>query len=337
MKTYDEILRLVCKINFSRVKNKGENMNNYSVDDAITKKVASAYDKDKEKNELDGVIGTINAINDSFGLIEIPDYEEPDFSRLDVPSKSGEEIEKEARDALADYRNTELSSLDSDFESKRDSLEQNKEDLKENKISTLSTISSTYNKARENASNDALRRGLARSSIIVSVLDAFSKDEIEDINRVEKDYVDSLNAIDFEINALDAQRKQAINDFDIAYAVKLNDKINILTSEFEKKQSEIIKYNNEIAEKEKEYQDNYNKLVADIKEKNITNASKQSELVSKYGTKALANYTKNQVFAVLDNYLAGKDKSKRIELLTSSGLKDALGANYDEAYKRYVG
>ncbi len=336
MKTYDEILRLVCKINFSRVKNKGENMNNYSVDDAITKKVASAYDIDKEKSELDGVVDTIKAINDSFGLIEIPDYEEPNFSRLDVPSKNNEEIEREAENSLADFRNTELSSIDSSFENKRDTLEKNKEDLKDNKSSNLSSISSAYNNARENASNDALRRGLARSSIIVSVLDAFSKDEIDDINRVEKDYTDSLNAIDFEINALDAQRKQAISDFDIAYAVKLNDKINTLTSEFEKKQSEIIKYNNEIAKKEKEYQENYDKLVADIKEKNINNASKQSELISKYGTKALANYTKNQVFAVLDNYLAGKDKSKRIELLTSSGLKDALGVNYDEAYKKYV-
>ena len=312
-------------------------MNNYSVDDAITKKVASAYDTDKEKSELDSVIGTINAINDSFGLIDIPDYEKPSFSRLDVPSKNSEEIESDAKNSLADYRNTGLSNIDSNFESKKDTLEQNKENLKENKASALNSISSAYNSARVNASNDALRRGLARSSIIVSVLDAFSKDEIDDINRVEKDYTDSLNAIDFEINALDAQRKQAINDFDIAYAVKLNDKINTLTSEFEKKQSEIIKYNNEIAEKEKEYRENYDKLVADIKEKNINSASEQSELIAKYGSKALTNYTKNQVFAVLDNYMAGKDKSKRIELLTSSGLKDALGANYDEAYKKYVG
>ena len=337
MKTYDEILRLVTKINFSRVKNKGENMNNYSVDDAITKKVASAYDEDKEKNELDGVVGTINAINDSFGLIDIPDYKEPDFSRLDVPSKSSDDIESEAKNSLAEYRNKELAGIDSGIELKRDALNQNKIDLKENRDSMLSNINATYDRARENASNDALRRGVARSSIVVSILDAFSKDEIDSIGKVEKEYSDSLNAIDFEINALDAQRKQAISDFDIAYAVKLNDKINALTNEFEKKQSEIIKYNNDIAEKEKEYQENYAKLVADIKEKNIDNATKQSELIAKYGTKALANYTKNQVFAVLDNYMANKDKSKRIEVLTSSALKDALGSNYEEAYKKYVG
>lgn len=337
MKTYDDILRLVCKINFSRVKNKGENMNNYSVDDAVSKKVASAYSDDKEKDELDGIVGTINAINDSFGLIEIPDYNEPEFARLDVPTKSSEDIAKEAEDSLVSYRNQELSNIDSTIDNKRSALEQNRVDLKENKYSSIDNISSTYAKARENASNDALKRGLARSSIVVNILDAFSKDEMDNINRVEKDFNDSLNAIDFEINALDAQRKQALSDFDIAYAVKLNDKINALTSEFEKKQREIIKYNNEIAKQEQEYKENYDKLVADIKEKNIDNASKQSELVAKYGSKAMANYTKNQIFAVLDNYLAGKDKNKIISILTSSNLKDALGSNYDEAYKKYVG
>lgn len=337
MKTYDDILRLVCKINFSRVKNKGENMNNYSVDDAVSKKVASAYSDDKEKDELDGIVGTINAINDSFGLIEIPDYNEPEFARLDVPTKSSENIAKEAEESLVSYRNQELSNIDSTIDNKRSALEQNRVDLKENKDSSIDNISSTYAKARENASNDALKRGLARSSIVVNILDAFSKDEMDNINRVEKDFNDSLNAIDFEINALDAQRKQALSDFDIAYAVKLNDKINALTSEFEKKQSEIIKYNNEIAKQEQEYKENYDKLVADIKEKNIDNASRQSELVAKYGSKALANYTKNQIFAVLDNYLAGKDKNKIISILTSSNLKDALGSNYDEAYKKYVG
>lgn len=312
-------------------------MNNYSVDDAVSKKVASAYSDDKEKDELDGIVGTINAINDSFGLIEIPDYNEPEFARLDVPTKSSENIAKEAEESLVSYRNQELSNIDSTIDNKRSALEQNRVDLKENKDSSIDNISSTYAKARENASNDALKRGLARSSIVVNILDAFSKDEMDNINRVEKDFNDSLNAIDFEINALDAQRKQALSDFDIAYAVKLNDKINALTSEFEKKQSEIIKYNNEIAKQEQEYKENYDKLVADIKEKNIDNASRQSELVAKYGSKALANYTKNQIFAVLDNYLAGKDKNKIISILTSSNLKDALGSNYDEAYKKYVG
>ena len=154
---------------------------------------------------------------------------------------------------------------------------------------------------------------------------------------LDKNFLDTLNVYQFELNSLTQQKRRAVGEFNISGAVKLNDKINALTSEFEKKQSEIIKYNNEIAKQEQEYKENYDKLVADIKEKNIDNASRQSELVAKYGSKALANYTKNQIFAVLDNYLASKDKNKIISILTSSNLKDALGSNYDEAYKKYVG
>lgn len=337
LKTYDEVLRLVNKINFYKAISKGENMNNYSIDSAVSDKVVSAYTTDKEKKELDDLAGTINKINNSFGLIDIPDYNPPEFSKMDSISKSNEEISAEAKNSLEEYRKSALEDIDSSINAKKSSLENSKSSLKSSKDDAISRVSAAYSKSRDLASNDALKRGLARSSIVVSVLDAFSKDELDTISRIEKDYADNLNAINFELNALGLQREQAIKDFDVAYAVKLNDKINSLANEYQKKEQEIIKYNNEIAEKEKEYQDSYNKLVADIKEKNIDSATKQSELVSKYGTKAISNYTKNQVFAVLDNYLSTKDRNDRIAILTSDAIKNALGSNYEEAYSKYIG
>ena len=337
LKTYDEVLRLVNKINFYKAISKGENMNNYSIDSAVSDKVVSAYTTDKEKKELDDLAGTINKINNSFGLIDIPDYNPPEFSKMDSISKSNEEISAEAKNSLEEYRRSALEDIDSSINAKKSSLENSKSSLKSSKDDAISSVSAAYSKSRDLASNDALKRGLARSSIVVSVLDAFSKDELDTISRIEKDYADNLNAINFELNALGLQREQAIKDFDVAYAVKLNDKINSLANEYQKKEQEIIKYNNEIAEKEKEYQDSYNKLVADIKEKNIDSATKQSELVSKYGSKAISNYTKNQVFAVLDNYLLTKDRNDRIAILTSDAIKNALGSNYEEAYSKYIG
>ena len=337
LKTYDEVLRLVNKINFYKAISKGENMNNYSIDSAVSDKVVSAYTTDKEKKELDDLAGTINKINNSFGLIDIPDYNPPEFSKMDSISKSNDEISAEAKNSLEEYRRSALEDIDSSINTKKSSLENSKSSLKSSKDDAISSVSAAYSKSRDLASNDALKRGLARSSIVVSVLDAFSKDELDTISRIEKDYADNLNAINFELNALGLQREQAIKDFDVAYAVKLNDKINSLANEYQKKEQEIIKYNNEIAEKEKEYQDSYNKLVADIKEKNIDSATKQSELVSKYGSKAISNYTKNQVFAVLDNYLSTKDRNDRIAILTSDAIKNALGSNYEEAYSKYIG
>lgn len=312
-------------------------MNNYSIDSAVSDKVVSAYTTDKEKKELDDLAGTINKINNSFGLIDIPDYNPPEFSKMDSISKSNDEISAEAKNSLEEYRRSALEDIDSSINTKKSSLENSKSSLKSSKDDAISSVSAAYSKSRDLASNDALKRGLARSSIVVSVLDAFSKDELDTISRIEKDYADNLNAINFELNALGLQREQAIKDFDVAYAVKLNDKINSLANEYQKKEQEIIKYNNEIAEKEKEYQDSYNKLVADIKEKNIDSATKQSELVSKYGSKAISNYTKNQVFAVLDNYLSTKDRNDRIAILTSDAIKNALGSNYEEAYSKYIG
>ncbi|MBE5738286.1 MAG: hypothetical protein E7354_00925 [Clostridiales bacterium] len=310
-------------------------MNNYSIDSAIAGKVASIYTDEQNKNELDDIVKSIKKINDSFGLVDLPEYSAPDFMRLENIDKSQTDIENEAKRSLEEYKNSSLSDIDSSIENQRVSLEKNRDTLKKSKEDAVNEVSSSYDAIRNNASNDALKRGLARSSIVVSILDAFNNDEIETLNRIGKEYGDSLNAIDFELNALESQKQKAISDFDIAYAVKLSDKINQLNDEYSKKQQEIIKYNNDISEKEKEYQDKYNSLVADIQNKNISNATKQSELLSKYGSKVISNYTKNQIFNVLDNYLANKSKSDRISILSSDSIKDALGSFYEEAYKKY--
>ncbi len=311
-------------------------MNNYTISNDITKEIESVYNAKKKEKNLSDIVGQIDAINNSFGLVDIPDYVEPDLKRMEELSYNSEDIKKQAEDSLSDYKSKTLSGIEEEISKKEYSLNANKDVLKENIDNQKSSIRKNYNNAKESASNDALKRGLARSSIVVNILDAFDKEELSKITELDKDYMDTMSAIDFELMALTQEKQKAINDFDIEYAVKLNDKIAALNSEFSKKQSEILKYNNDIAEKEKEYQDKYNSLVVDIQNKNISNASDQLELINKYGSKAISNYTKNQIFKVLDNYFADKSKGD-IELdLNSNELKSVLGDNFSEVYSRYL-
>lgn len=317
------------------VKNKGGNMNNYSISDETSKKVFDAYNSSTKNDDMDKIIKSINKIKNSFNDVEIPDYEEPNFERLESVKKTSEDIENEAKNSLAEYKNSSLNSIDEDIESQRDKLETNKQTLSDSKDSTIEAVKSNYASAKKDASDDALKRGLARSSIAVSVLDAFSKDEIDELNAIEKEYSSSMNELNFELNALDAQKKKALDDFDIAYAVKLNDKISSLTSDYNKMQQEIIEYNNKIAEKEKDYLDKYNSLVADIQSDNYSNATKKAELYNKYGTKFISTYTKNQIYNVLDDYFANKSTEEIKTVLDDEDMKTALGSNYDDVLKRY--
>ncbi len=317
------------------VKNKGGSMNNYSISNETSKKVFDAYNSSIENDDMDKVIKSINKIKNSFNDVEIPDYEEPNFERLESINKTSEDIENEAKNSLAEYKNSSVNSIEEDIENQREKLETNKQTLSDSKDSTIEAVKTNYASAKKDASDDALKRGLARSSIAVSVLDAFSKDEIDELNSIEKKYSSSINELNFELNALDAQKKKALDDFDIAYAVKLNDKISSLTSDYNKMQQEIIEYNNKIAEKEKDYLDKYNSLVADIQSDNYSNATKKAELYNKYGTKFISTYTKNQIYSVLDDFFANKSKEQIKTVLDDENMKTALGSNYDDILKRY--
>lgn len=335
MLTYNEIEKAIIKLNIIRVRKGGKKMNNYSISDDVSKKVYDTYSNSVQKDDIDKVINSINKIKNTFDDVEIPDYEAPKFERLDSIEKSSEDIAGEAENSLADFKNSSLNSIEKDIENQRTSLETNKQSLAETKDNAVATVKSNYASAKREASDDALKRGLARSSIAVSVLDAFSQDEIDALNSIEKEYAGSLNEINFELNALDAQKKKALDDFDIAYAVKLNDKISSLTNDYNKKQQEIIEYNNKIAEKEKDYLDKYNNLVADIQSDNYSNATKKAELYNKYGSKFISTYTKNQIYDVLDNYFANKSNEEIKAVLDDENLKTALGSNYGDVLKRY--
>lgn len=189
---------------------------------------------------------------------------------------------------------------------------------------------------RENSSNDALKRGLSRSSIVINQLDAFNKDELNTYKALEKDYNDKLDEINFELNSLNQQKQQALADFDIAYAVKLNDQINTLTNNLLEKQTAIIKYNNEIFEKERDYKDKYNSLVADIKEKNINKDANWAELIAKYGEKVIYGYKNNQINNLVDSYFKNMSKEEILNILnTNAELRKALGNNLESIIARY--
>lgn len=310
-------------------------MNKYTIDGETNKKVTSVLNKGKQNDDLSGLITSIEDVNNSFSLVDTPDYVEPNFTKLESLNKSQEDIESEAKNSLEDYKNTNLSAIDKSLEDGTLEIENNKKSVTEAKDKTVASTKENYANAKRDASNDALKRGLARSSIVVSVLDAFSKDEIDTLNSIEKEYNDSISALDFELNALNAQKTKALNDFDIAYAVKLNDKIASLTKEYDEREQEIIEYNNDIAKKEKDYLDKYNSLVSDIQNTNFSNTLKKNELITKYGNKAVSSYIKNQVYDLLDNYFANKSSDEIASILSDERLKNALGQNYEEALKRY--
>lgn len=333
---YNNILKKICRLNTYMTIYKGVSMNNYKIDDETTKKVLSSYNNAKDAGDIDKLIKQINQANETFCVVELPEYEEPSLERLEQIELNEDDIRKQAENSLLEYKNSSVSKIESDVKEKENMLNQNLEDLDKSKEESKVEIANYYDNIREISSNDALKRGLARSSIVINQLDAFNNDELNTYKALEKDYNEKIDEINFELNSLNQQKEQALADFDIAYAVKLNDQINTLTNSLLEKQTEIIKYNNEISEKEKDYKDKYNSFITDIKEKNINKDIDIAELIAKYGEKVISGYKNNQINNLVDSYFKNMSKEDILNILnTNEELRKALGSKLDSIIQRY--
>ena len=323
---------------FSKINklNKGEVMYNYKVDDETTRKVVSTYNSNIENSEIKNLIDKIVDIDSNYRNIDIPDYNEPKFEKLEDVVVDTDKIASDARDSLSAYKSESINKINNDYDAEKKKLDSKLVDINKSAIEEKSNVKQYFDNAKEDAKNNAITRGIGRSSIIINALDAFDKGEIEEFNRIDSELTDNINAIDFQLTSLSQQKEQALNDFDIAYAVKLNDKINSLTSELQKKQNEVIKYNNQISEKESKYKQDYDEFVADIEDKNRDNNKSLVDLVAKYGSNVVSAYRKNQIFEAVDSFFEGVDRAKVIEILnTNDNLKSALGSLYQDVVERY--
>ena len=315
---------------------KGDIMYNYKIDNETTDKVISSYNSSKDRKLVDELIDRIHTIDSNYKNIDIPEYDQPDFKRLDDIKINSEDIKNQATQSLTSYKNDAIGKIESDYQKNKQKLDNSKIDLEKGANEDKLALKSYFDDAKENAKNNAIMRGVARSSIIVNTLDAFDKNEIDNINKIDSELSEGINAINFQLSSLNQQKEKALNDFDISYAVKLNDKINSLTAELNTKQEEVTKYNNQIEEKELKYKQSYDQFVADLKNDNADNNAKLVELAAKYGSKVVANYRKNQIFDALDAYFDGMDRASVIEMLnTNDQLKSVLGGLYDEVIERY--
>lgn len=240
------------------------------------------------------------------------------FERLDNIQIDDEKIKKQAEDELLTYKKENYDKIINATTERENELLENKANLKENYDSAVQNVSKQYEQVRETVSNDALKRGLQRSSIVINKLDAFNQDELATYSALNKELTDSLNEIDFELNSLEAQQELALSNFDIEYAVKLNNKISGLKQELLDKQTEITKYNNQIAEKEADFDLKYEELKNSMAKQDWNETMDLMEYQIKYGNNAVERYKQSQIYSIIDNYLANLSTAEAKSLIENN-------------------
>ena len=231
------------------------------------------------------------------------------LTKLDNVTKSADEISQLAKDSLKDYYNLNIEKINSDNSNNIETLKNSIATQTENANQLKEKVANNIDEVKQDASNDALKRGLARSSIVINKLNAFDNAKINEYNKIDEELTTAVNKINTEIDGLNLEKEQALKEFDITYAAKLNEQINTLTEELAQKQAEITKYNNEIAQIEAEYEKDKLNFNNDANQQDFKNIMELNEFVAKYGANALNTVKNSEKY---DNEIIGIVK-KRIE------------------------
>ena len=252
------------------------------------------------------------------------------LERKEADSTTAEEIEAEAKEKIDAQKQQDEDSINQKADEKAEDIESQKKTVADKYSSASDTINTAYDAARVKAENDALKRGLARSSIICGELLKIESDRAEKLIAKQDELEKALESLEVELAELEKNRTNSIEQLNVAYAVKLQDEIDKKMKELQKRQDEVLEYNNKVAEIEHKY----NIKLEDSIEKKKKEAKEAAD-------KANADQQKqkeSEQVAVLTNYFSQFDTEKAIaELQKHSEIASKYGIDvYYSVYRNLI-
>lgn len=293
-------------------------MYQYIIDDNTTKKVKDTTLKTKSVldkfNDVDKKYTVGNKIDSKLSLQKI-DYKAP----------SQDEVLSKAQNSLNDYKSNSIDSINNKYNLQNSQIDKSINNLKSNEKVQKANIENAYSQVKEKASNDAIKRGLARSSIIVNKLSDYDNKMINDLEVLSNETSNKIDSLNTQKNTLELEKSNALKSFDIEYAIKLQDKINSINEDIAKNEESAIKYNNQITELETKW----NK---EVEKENNDREMEMADFIAKNSIFTVNNIKRNEKYGIAKEYFNQLDKKTAIaELESNSAYKENLGDTlYDQ-------
>lgn len=331
-----ELKKYFYKINRLLYNNGGNEVYQFTMPKEVTASVKKLTATNKNTNSVEDLLKEIEKVNNKYKPYsdEITTPEKVDFEKLTFENKTDDEIKQESESSLANYKNQNINNINDEYLEKENTLKNSIEPLRKSAQEETQNLKELYNTARENTNNEAIKRGIAHSSIVFNQINAFNEQELEDYKKIDEELTNKINAINFELSALDSQKEEALNNFNIEYATKLNDKITELKNQLKEEEKEVIKYNNEIAAKEQQFNNDIAEFIENAKNDNFDKEKYLMELQSKYGVNVINNLKSQDIENVATTYFAGLTKDEVKVLLENEQVQTALGNSLVERLKK---
>lgn len=301
-------------------------MYTYSFSDEDTEEISK---KSQADSDLEKLFSDVDAKYD-LSTINKSDYEKTlDLQKQEFSGLTDEEIQKKAESSLQEYSNETKDSIDNDYAKNSEAIDSDLEKLQKTTDESKESLQSTYKQVKVDAENDAIKRGLARSSIIVNKLAKFDSSMLSQFAEIEKDYLETTNKLTSQKSLLEVQKQNALDSFDITYAVKLSEKISSIAEELQEKEKQVIEYNNKVDQLEKEYEaEMLEQYASDLSQAKNDNLD-YLEFVNKYGETGISTLKAKEKFDLAYKHLMSMSKNDALKELSSNSIyQDQLLSNY---------
>ena len=225
--------------------------------------------KEEKQQQIADALEAEKEVTDKLAALDreyresLPEEPEPDLDKLFPESLGLEKVEHtpatdeqlaERAQAGVDYDKTaERRELEHGFGLDEAALDSRADEAEKTLAERYKELGELYEELRKQTDNDAIKRGVARSSIRTSAQDALTEEKSRAEGESRAAYDEEMKVTSDELAALRREQDAAFEALDLKYAAELEERIAKLKEERDKTAEKYAKYNNAVEEAEREY------------------------------------------------------------------------------------
>ncbi len=281
-------------------------------------------------DERDKLKEQIERLETSDGNIAVPRLPSVKLEEKQYLPPSDAELEQSALGELQDYKTRGEQALRDRSKADADAMTAKRDAYIDGRDAELSALGERYETAVRATDADAVKRGLARSSVAAVNRGELESEYLRKNADVARTYGKKLSELDADIAAVDDKLRAALNDFNLSYAVKLNGRLSELKAERAQKVNDVAEYNNKIRVEQAKLDADRAKTESDLLSDALARerAAKSSDKLSSEARDKLYR----AVYAQMDGFLGSMSPdAARIEIRNHSYYREHLSDYY---YKR---
>ncbi len=308
----------------NEVKNEPQNKDDIK-DDA--EKLSVAGNVGELVEQLKGVEESYEGVKDSdYYKHLLPEIKESlGLEKMDEVVIDKSDIASRVEEKLNALYNQKREGLKTTTEGKIEDIKVGVENMHQNAEKAREEIGEVYSTAKENVSADALKRGLARSSIAILSIEGIEKQQAKSLSELANSILEEMAISEKQIAGLNQELETSLDNLNLELAMKIKEEIDEEVEKLTKKQQEAIEFNNNVEKLEAEYQIKRNQAVED-------NLKLEEELKEKFSGVATTK-KREDMLELCVNYFNTLSKGDAInELIASDELKQLLGNKFNDLY-----